>query len=137
MELNSGIIIAISNVHNKVSLEPACYKQHTSRRNTELNTCGIRVPSNVPTYKAQHPIQIYTFILYLQNNQEKMYSRSLGTDFFFKQTYPFERLYIIHMNLNYCIIFIASKHPSENIYNTLDAGFSSNQQTHNYGTGPA
>ena len=58
MELNSGLIIELPNVHTKVSSEPAGDKQ------TQVeNTCGIRVSYNFPTYKVQHPIQICTYII--------------------------------------------------------------------------
>ena len=61
MEFNSGIIIVLPNVHTKVLLEPAGDKQ--THVYGGLNTCGIVVSSNVPTYKVQHPIHIYTYII--------------------------------------------------------------------------
>ena len=63
MELKSGRIIVLPNVHTKSQLEPAGDKQKTGRQNIELNTYDIRASSNVPTYKVQHPIHIYTYII--------------------------------------------------------------------------
>ena len=70
-DLNACGIIDSYNVPNEKTQEPAddkltyspFKKGYTGGIITELNSYGIRVSSDIPTYNMQHPIHIDTYII--------------------------------------------------------------------------
>ena len=109
MEFKSGIIIALTNVHTKVSLEPAGDKQHTVRRNTELthiwNLCVLQRPYiQVATPNKDIYLYYFSFKISRINCPTVVWVKYI----IFRVDISVKILHIIHMALNDCIVLSES-----------------------------